>query len=136
MDLEDEQAAPFRVLTYNMQSGENMDGVYDLEGTAKTILEQKPDIVCLQEVGRKVSFDVTGKAVVEQRSKDDQPGTFRLSFFFSFHLNFKTFKERSCNIFRIIHIFFFFPDSSFFQHFIFPLSNKNFDCFVFFFDFL
>jgi endonuclease/exonuclease/phosphatase family metal-dependent hydrolase len=41
-----------RVLSYNIHIGIGMDNKLDLERTAKTILEQNPDIVALQEVDR------------------------------------------------------------------------------------
>jgi endonuclease/exonuclease/phosphatase family metal-dependent hydrolase len=41
-----------RVLSYNIHIGIGMDNKLDLERTAKTILEQNPDLVALQEVDR------------------------------------------------------------------------------------
>jgi endonuclease/exonuclease/phosphatase family metal-dependent hydrolase len=40
------------VVTYNIQAGFSRDNIFDLEQTARTIEEAKPDIVILQEVGR------------------------------------------------------------------------------------
>ena len=41
-----------RVLSYNIHVGRGNDGKLDLERTAKTIMEQKPDIVAIQEIDR------------------------------------------------------------------------------------
>ncbi|MDQ3328123.1 MAG: endonuclease/exonuclease/phosphatase family protein, partial [Chloroflexota bacterium] len=40
------------VMTFNIRSGFARDGVWNLEGTARTIEEQAPDVVVLQEVSR------------------------------------------------------------------------------------
>ena len=41
-----------RILCYNIHIGIGNDGKLDLERTAKTIMEQKPDIVAIQEIDR------------------------------------------------------------------------------------
>ena len=43
----------FRVMTFNIRHGENMDRVYALEGIADVIRGQRPDVVALQEVDRR-----------------------------------------------------------------------------------
>jgi endonuclease/exonuclease/phosphatase family metal-dependent hydrolase len=49
----EESLRELRVLSYNIHIGVGMDGKLNLERTAKTILEQQPDIVALQEVDNK-----------------------------------------------------------------------------------
>jgi endonuclease/exonuclease/phosphatase family metal-dependent hydrolase len=41
-----------RVLTYNIRHGEGMDGRLDLERIAALIVDQRPDLVALQEIDR------------------------------------------------------------------------------------
>lgn len=47
-------AQPVRVLCYNIHHGEGLDGKLDLERIARLIIEQKADIVALQEVDRQM----------------------------------------------------------------------------------
>lgn len=42
-----------RVMTWNLHHGEGLDGKIDLERIAKRILEEKPDLVALQEMDQK-----------------------------------------------------------------------------------
>ncbi|GMW02230.1 MAG: metal-dependent hydrolase [Candidatus Hydrogenedentota bacterium] len=44
-----------RVLTYNIHHGEGRDGAVDLDRIARVIQSQQPDVVCLQEVDRKMN---------------------------------------------------------------------------------
>lgn len=52
-------AGEMRVLTWNIHHGEGADGRVDLERVAKVIMDQKPDVVLLQEVDREC--DRSGK---------------------------------------------------------------------------
>jgi endonuclease/exonuclease/phosphatase family metal-dependent hydrolase len=45
-------SADVTVMTYNIQNGFSRDNVFDLEGIARTIEAENPDIVVLQEVAR------------------------------------------------------------------------------------
>ena len=44
--------ADITVMTYNIQNGFSRDNVFDLEGIARTIEAENPDVVLLQEVSR------------------------------------------------------------------------------------
>lgn len=50
----DATAAGIRVLTYNIHHAEGSDGIVDLERIAAIIREQSPDVVCLQEVDKRL----------------------------------------------------------------------------------
>ena len=49
------EAAPVRVVTYNVRHGAGMDGRVDLVRTAKTLADLSPDLVALQEVDERVA---------------------------------------------------------------------------------
>ncbi|MEW6159168.1 MAG: endonuclease/exonuclease/phosphatase family protein [Verrucomicrobiota bacterium] len=52
--LSSKSPATFRIMTWNIHHAEGTDRRLDVERVARLILEQKPDIVCLQEVDRGV----------------------------------------------------------------------------------
>ena len=63
--------ATIRVLSYNIHIGIGNDGKLDLERTAKTIMEQKPDLVAIQEIDR--NTERTRSVVGPEYRYVDQP---------------------------------------------------------------
>lgn len=55
LSLQGEEAAPLRLLTYNIHAGIGMDKQFDLERIADVILSVDPDVVALQEVDVKTT---------------------------------------------------------------------------------
>ena len=46
----------FRIMSYNVRFGKGMDGVRDYKRTARCILSEGPDYVCVQEIWNKKEF--------------------------------------------------------------------------------
>eukprot|EP01126_Amoeba_proteus_P064233 TRINITY_DN895_c0_g1_i38.p1 TRINITY_DN895_c0_g1~~TRINITY_DN895_c0_g1_i38.p1 ORF type:complete len:137 (+),score=33.28 TRINITY_DN895_c0_g1_i38:51-413(+) len=63
-------------MTYNLQSGEGMDGKYDLGRSGAVVANVKPDLVSLQEVSECCDLDCHEKPVVEERKNVHQSGEF------------------------------------------------------------
>eukprot|EP01126_Amoeba_proteus_P064230 TRINITY_DN895_c0_g1_i28.p1 TRINITY_DN895_c0_g1~~TRINITY_DN895_c0_g1_i28.p1 ORF type:complete len:207 (+),score=43.28 TRINITY_DN895_c0_g1_i28:51-623(+) len=59
-------------MTYNLQSGEGMDGKYDLGRSGAVVANVKPDLVSLQEVSECCDLDCHEKPVVEERKNVHQ----------------------------------------------------------------
>ena len=57
-----------KIVTFNMAHGKGMDGVINLEKQAEIINSYKPDIVFLQEIGKKQERQGSTRATTQEFS--------------------------------------------------------------------